>query len=135
MANLLDDIGAYLVTQSIGTLGSDLFLGWLPDTPDTCVAVIEGIGDEALETLGSTSSTNMEQPALQIICRGAPDDYNTPRIKAEAVKAALQDVANQVLTSTLYYRIRMRHPPWPMGKDENKRFMLSTNYDVIKAPN
>jgi hypothetical protein len=135
MANLLDDIGTYLVAQSVGTLQTDMFLGWMPDTPDACVAVMEGIGDEALETFGSTSATNIERPGLQILCRGAKDDYDAPRIKAEAAKDALQDVTNQSLSGTLYQRISMRQPPSMIGRDENGRILISVNFNVHKDPN
>ena len=39
MATILEAIGDYLVTNSYGTLGTNIFLGTLPETPDACVAV------------------------------------------------------------------------------------------------
>jgi len=38
---MLMEIGAYLATKSIGTVGTDIFLGWMPDQPDNCIALFE----------------------------------------------------------------------------------------------
>jgi hypothetical protein len=54
----LPEIGTYLaatVTDTALTLGTNLFLGRLPDTPDTCVALFETGGLTPAETMGGSS--------------------------------------------------------------------------------
>ena len=41
---ILEAVGDYLVTNSQGVLGTSLFLGVLPESPDVCVAVLESEG-------------------------------------------------------------------------------------------
>ena len=41
---MLTEIGAYLATQNIGTVGTDIFLGLMPDQPDNCIALFEYAG-------------------------------------------------------------------------------------------
>jgi hypothetical protein len=51
----LPEIGTYLVstvTAQTLVLGTNLFLGRLPDTPDICVAVIETAGQSAVDAMG-----------------------------------------------------------------------------------
>lgn len=37
---ILDDISTYLATNGVGTEGTDLFIGELPNTQEDCVAII-----------------------------------------------------------------------------------------------
>jgi hypothetical protein len=41
---ILEAVGNYLVAQGQGTLGTDLFLSRMPETPDACVCIYEGEG-------------------------------------------------------------------------------------------
>ena len=53
MATILESIGDYLVTNSLGTLGTNLFLGTLPESPDVCTAVFENSGTPPAFTMGT----------------------------------------------------------------------------------
>ena len=61
----LSDIGTYLaasVTDTALTMGTNLFLGRLPDTPDTCVAVFETSGEGPVNTGGGSTLPAFTQP-------------------------------------------------------------------------
>ena len=61
MATILESVGDYLQNSassfgahsSQGTLGTSLFLGTLPETPDACVAVYENSGSSPTFTMGA----------------------------------------------------------------------------------
>ena len=64
MATILESIGDYLVTNNHGTLGTNLFLGTLPESPDACVAVYENAGSSPTFTMGS-GGIRIDYPMLQ----------------------------------------------------------------------
>lgn len=126
----LDEIGTYLQTSGIGTLGSSLFIGMLPQTPDTCVAIYEYGGSVGTYTMGSTVSARLEYPRIQAIARAA--SYSTARAKIQSVYTTLDAVAETDLSSKRYHRIRAATPPIYIGKDESNRPMFSCNFETMK---
>lgn len=126
----LDDIGTFLQTQNVGTLGTSLFIGLLPDTPDTCVAVFEYGGEEGIYTMGATKSVRMERPKLQVLVRAAA--YSTARTKVQDAYAALDTIAEQDLSGKRYHRVAAMAPPIYLGRDESNRPRFSCNFRVLK---
>ena len=49
---VLDALGDYLVTNSIGTLATTIFLARMPDSPDACVTLYESQGAGGASTFG-----------------------------------------------------------------------------------
>lgn len=133
MALLLDDLMAYLATQSIGTAATDLFAGRRPESPDACVALFEYPGmstEHVMEGVGLA----YERPRLQVQCRGVSGDYQTPRQKAQDVMNALESVINETLGSAFYLRIMAQQTPFEMDRDANERVIIACNYQVWKRP-
>ena len=66
--SMLTDVGTYLAAASISTqdltLGTNLFLGRLPDSPDTCVGLIQTGGPAPTDTIGA-SYPPLETQGLQ----------------------------------------------------------------------
>lgn len=120
---LLDELGAYLQTAGIGTLGQSLFKGMLPlDTPGTTHEAITAI----LEVPGSGPTyahdgTKYEQPHVQIICRGSSYAYALARQKSQAAWDALDNLANQTLNGVFYLRIQALQSPFYLRIDEHNR--------------
>jgi hypothetical protein len=142
---LLDDIGTFLCaatsgfTLNAGTSGTgNLMKGQMTDnakTPDTVVALYETAG-WAPQWVFSTGSTSpaYETAGLQVISRST--SYQTARDYAYRAYRILDYVAGQALptdTGTPYYRIAAVGPPFAIGQDGNSRFLLSCNFDVLKA--
>ena len=74
---MLTEIGAYLQSQGIGTLGANVFLGLMPDKPDNCIALFEYAGSPPdLHWEG-------EYPGLQVRVRNK--GYAAARNKIEVV--------------------------------------------------
>ena len=101
--SLLTDIGSFLDSASISTqdltLGTNLFLGRLPESPDTCVALVQTAGVAPTDTFG-TSFPPLENQGLQTLIRAT--SYATAESLAVDVFKALAAVENATLTSTLY---------------------------------
>ena len=132
--SVLTDIGTYLNAASISTqdltLGTNLFLGRLPETPDTCVGVIQTAGVAPTDTFG-TSFPPLETQGLQTLVRATT--YATAEALAVDVMKSLASVDNQTLTSTLYLKIEAQQSPFALERDEQERVIFSCNYMVAKA--
>ena len=125
----LDDIGTYLASQ-VGslTLGTNLFLGRLPDTPDTCVALYEYGGETPVSTMGGDAIPPVEQPRIQVNVR-APG-YSSANTLALSVWAALEGILNETLTATRYHRVAAIQSPFPLERDSADRVIFAQNFRV-----
>jgi len=132
--SMLTDIGAYLNSASISTqdltLGTNLILGRLPESPDTCVGLIQTAGVAPTDTFGS-SFPPLETQGLQTLVRASA--YATAEALAVDVFKSLTAVDNQTLTSTLYLKVEALQSPFALERDAQERLIMSCNYNVIKA--
>jgi hypothetical protein len=129
---LLHDVATYLDTQVASlTLGTNLFMGNMPDTPVESVAMYEYTAGPPIETLGG-ADTAMETPRVQVIVRSS--DYATGRALIESIWKALRNVANTTLSGTRYQRIAAVDSPTFMQRDANYRPMFVCNFEIMKVP-
>ena len=82
MSTTLAEIASLLETASVGTLGTDLFIGQMPDEPTACTGVFETKGLPPLYVFGQ-DTVHAEFPRIQIVCRGETMEYETTRETAE----------------------------------------------------
>lgn len=121
---LLNDIAVYLQANDVGTVGTDIFLGQLPATPDNVIALFEYAGEPPdLHWPG-------EYPSLQILVRNK--SYDAGRQKIEQVKNILHGMAETVINSHRFLLIRANQSPFLLERDENSRAIFVCNFRVIK---
>jgi len=126
-----DEIADFLEDASVGVVGTTIFKGQMPGTPDACVAVIETAGRAPEHTFGS-SGIETEYPRVQIRCRGAKNDYATPAATAQTAYVAMAAVANQLLNGTRYLSIDPIQAPFLMDKDAQNRIVVGFNAQLAK---
>lgn len=130
MATILESVGDYLVTNSHGTLGTNIFLGTLPETPDACVAVYENTGSSPMFTMGS-GGIRIDYPMLQIIARAGREDYPTARDKAESIRILLSQVLEQSISGIHIMRIEPMGSVNLLGVDNKYRPLVSVNFRCL----
>mgnify|MGYP003676338723 FL=1 len=132
--SMLTDVGTYLAAASISTadltLGTNLFLGRLPESPDTCVGLVQTAGTAPTNTFG-TSYPPLENQGLQTIVRAAT--YATAEALAVDVMKSLASVENETLTSTLYLKIEAQQSPFALDRDSQERLIMSCNFLIAKV--
>lgn len=121
---MLAEIGAYLATKSIGTVGTDIFLGLMPDEPDSCIALFEYAGSPP------DLHWNGEYPGLQVRVRDK--SYAAARTKIGEVMKQLHGLHEQMLSGTRYLLVKARGSPEVLKRDANNRVELFVNFEVIK---
>lgn len=121
---MLNEIGTYLQSQGTGTLGTDLFLGLMPDQPDNCIALFEYAGSPP------DLHWNGEYPGLQVRVRNK--SYAMARSKIGEVMEKLHGLHGQTLSGTRYLLIKARGSPEVLKRDNNNRVELFVNFEIIK---
>ena len=130
MATILESIGDYLVTNSHGTLGTSIFLGTLPESPDACVAVYENSGSSPTFTMGA-GGIRIDYPMIQIICRAGREDYPTARDKAYTLRILLASVVETSISGVHIMRIEPMGSVNQLGVDPKYRPLISVNFRCL----
>jgi len=133
---LLPEVARYLHDNSIGTIGTNIFKAFVPDSPHTCITVYSYPGSAPSNVFGSSNAA-WEQPRFQIVCRSS--EYSTADKKARDVWNLLNNVTNITLkpstaaTGCLYLRIEPLQSPFDLGDDDNGRSRIVCNYEAMKG--
>lgn len=138
MATILESVGDYLQNTSSafgahasqGSLGTNIFLGILPDDPDACVAVYENAGSSPTFTMGA-GGIRIDYPMLQIIARAGREDYPTARDKAENIRILLASVLEQSVSGVHIMRIEPMGSVNLLGADPKYRPLVSVNFRCL----
>lgn len=129
---VLDEIAAFVATACSLTVGTTVFKGALPSSPDACMAVYEYPG-VAPDYVFGVSGVSVEYPRVQIVARGAADDYSTPRSVAETAYRAIAAAAPQSLSSTRYLSMMPLQSPFVLNRDANGRVVIAFNVQLAKG--
>lgn len=133
---ILDDLGDYLSSGGIGTVGSTgnygIFLGSLPAWPEKAVAIYETGGFSSIHAMSTgPGAAVVERPRVQVVVR-APS-YSTGRQKAQDVYRRMDGLRERTINGVRYLWAASVQSPFLMGRDENDRPLIACNYDVMKV--
>jgi hypothetical protein len=134
MANVLDDLATRIATVISGSVGTDVFKSILPPAPDAVVSLFES-GGLAPEKRFGTKGIEWERPAIQIVARGAPDDYATPRATLQTVFESLAEIETEDLSGTRYYLSEPLQQPFALDRDAQSRPSIAFNILLTKDKN
>ena len=130
----LPEISAWLVTQNIGVANVTIFEDFMPPTPNSCVTVIEYGGRSAPDVrVFGQAEIAREYPRVQILVRGEPDDYVTPRLKAQDAMRAMTRIMTTTLSSVNYYTSTPIQSVFPLVRDDLRRYVFAFNVELFKA--
>ena len=127
---LLPELGTFLAAEGAGTVGTTLFYGTLPDSPDNCTAIYEYGGEPPEGALGNLAVWNHEAPHVQVRTRNT--DYATGRLAIEAYFRAMAALVNRSLSGVYYIGAECLQSPFSLGKDENNRWHFAFNVRIEK---
>lgn len=132
MATVIESIAAYLQTNNQGTLGTNMFIGRMPDAPDVSICLYEYEGQAPMENFGA-GAFSIEQPRIQIVCRATREDYPTARDKAVAIRDLLAAITEQTISGKRILRVQALGSIVPLGYDTNDRPKFAVNMQVMVA--
>tara|TARA_R110002020_G_scaffold122376_7_gene277704 strand:+ start:579 stop:986 length:408 start_codon:yes stop_codon:yes gene_type:complete len=130
----LPEIDTYLaatVTDVSLTLGTNLFLGRLPETPDTCVAVIETAGQSSVDAMGGSTLPAYTRPRAQVLVRAVA--YSDASDLAVDIYKKMQLIDNESLSGVRYLRADGLQSPFYLDRDMEERAVFSCNYQTLRV--
>jgi minor capsid protein len=129
---VLDDLATHLVAQGQGALGTTLFTGILPASPDTCVALLDSQSEPPVRIMASTAgAAAMERARVQVLARGMT--YVAARNKAMDVLGILDWAGPLTLNGVRYHHMEsLQRPPFLLNRDANDRVVFAFNLYIAK---
>ena len=123
-----EDIKDMLVANSdLGLVfGTNLFIGFEPAKPDSCVTLFDVPGFSPELVLSGQST--YEYPSLSV--RVSSKDQKVGYALAQKIKDALHGVGPETWNSTLYTVIYCTSGPALLDRDENGRFRFIINFNT-----
>lgn len=129
MASVLEALGAYIdANRNDLTIGTNLFLSKMPDSPDACVCVYETQGNAPVMTFGATA-IQLDRPNVQISVRAGRDDYAAARDMAQALRTLVAGIVNVTSSGVLIMRAEPTGSFYPLGVDQLERPRVVFNMD------
>ena len=122
MINVALEVAEYLEDNSIGTVGTNIFVDNLPEEDGTIVAIYN--------TGGSSPDIDLPipRPSFQVLVRD--DEPSVAYAKISSIVDLLEQRYNQVLVSggNYYYSINLRGEIQNIGQDERNRKEYTVNF-------
>lgn len=123
MANFWDDIADYLQDQGVGTVGTDIFVGKAPPTPDSLIAIIPSNAGSAAPNM---YIRDLIYPRFQVYIRN--EDWSAGADKLYEVRQALHVKIGLALNNHRALRIHAQQEGGPIGEDGQGRSEFSINF-------
>ena len=128
MATIVE-IADYLVAESVATaVGTDLFKDFLPETPDTAMAVVMTSGPASEHGFGQAEPWR-EFPRMQLLSRAMA--YADARANCQDAHDALGKVQATTLGTTFYESIAP-NAPFLLKVDATGRVIYALNAQITK---
>lgn len=119
------DIGDFAATTGWG-----IYLGRMPDKPDTCISIMDGPPDNKPAT-----NYSYEYPTVQIRVRGKKGGYKTAYSKILQIRDFLHTQTNVVLSDSRYIQIICNIDIEFIGFDEIDRPIYVANFGCQRTKN
>lgn len=117
IAEKLEDLGR-------GTVGTDIFVRFMPDQPDNCIVVTQTAGKPRERTV------DLVYPGVQIRVRNT--DSATLEALIDTITEDLHGTVNETIEGRVYNWIGATGDPSFISRDEKDREIWSVNFEVIK---
>jgi len=120
----IDDICAYLATNSIGTVGVDIVSGGFNPPVQNCIALYNQTGLPEIVTLGK--GMQLRRPELGVRVRNRSDSLAAST--ALAIHELLNLKVNTVMGTTRFKRIEAVAEPFIVSYDPINKYIYSVNF-------
>lgn len=130
---LVEEVGVFLDAASTRfTLGTNLFLNFMPDEPATATVIIEYPGAPPEDVFARRPA--IEQPRFQLVCRSSGDNTGPTigRANVDVGFTTFHQVANQTLSGSTYLSISALQSPFLLDRDARGRVEFACNFEVMR---
>jgi hypothetical protein len=129
----IHEFAQFLVSKAHGPLGSSLFLGLLPESPDVCRAVVPTGGPPPVHEFGGVL---VQGYRFQLFIRDTA--FAAGYGRALQMYEDLKNVSNVTVTgggtTGFFARVDVLQPPYLLERDGNGRVTFGFNVEVVHRP-
>ena len=119
-------LAEYLEDQSVGTVGTDIFVGLMRPNTVNQIVLIPTAG------LAPNGTINLDIPGCQVLVRNS--DWNTGYVKAQDVYRTLHKLTNTAVSGAdTIQRCEAMGSPTYVGQDEEMNYIFSISFIVYMA--
>ena len=130
---LLDDLADVLSSAGVATIGTTLFKGTLPSTPDEAIAIYQTGGAPPVHTMSCGPGTaRVERPHVQAIARSGRADAAYKL--AQDAYTALDALGDRTVNGVRYLSVFALQAPFYLREDQTGRKEFSVNFEVTREP-
>lgn len=126
MSSIAYQVLKYIEELGIGTYETDMFLGFMPESPDDCITFY----DESAPNISESACLKVDMLGVQVTVRNS--SYNTAEYKLNEIHKSLVGFGGQKLVSggnDISYII-IETAPYSLGKDEKGLNQWTAHYNV-----
>lgn len=127
---ILEALADRLTSASVATVGTNLFLGMMPDSPDLCVALFEYAGAPPLEVLRDNDAT-LERPGIQVLVRAGRNDYPIARDLTNTIRNTLTGITDEEISGVRFLRVSALSAVNSTGTDEKDRPQFTLSMQAV----
>lgn len=128
----IESIADKIASGGYGTVGTSIFIGLMPDSPDAAVVLYESPGPGVIEHFGGGIS--LDHITIQVSVRGARDDYPTARNLADDIRKYLAAVTEETVSGVRILRMRPEGYVNSIGRDDEDRPLFTMNFIATVVP-
>ena len=129
---VLDALGARLQTDGVATLGTNLWLAQIQDSPDASIVLMEDKGN--VDHVFGASVAGMYRHAIMAVARGARNDYPSARALIAQVQASLGDIRSETISGITFMSVIDSSGIYPAGQDGRERPLLACDFACWVIP-
>lgn len=119
------DIAKYLAAQSVGTFGTNIFVGREPTAPDECTTIYDTGGQPP-----DTDTQDLLRPKFQVRVRSAT--YEGGYAKQTQIRDLLILNAPIQTADSVFVAIFVDTDFIALGRDDKERYISTMNYRAIR---
>jgi hypothetical protein len=119
---MVDALADWLAAEGVGTVGTDLFVGFLPDGDDTTLALYPTGGD------APDAKVPLDEPTVQVRARGVDPAATVARL--QAVYNLLHGASRVTLSNGTWLLscVALQSGPTFIGRDQTGRSSYVVNF-------
>ena len=123
---IAQELAEYLEDEGIGTIGTDIFVGYQPDTPDNCITIY----DETAPVLDESQAQKVDLLGVQILVRNKI--YLTAGEKAYTIHKNIVGFGGEAFIEggSVVTDLYVATTPASIGKDTQNRNEWSSHYSM-----
>lgn len=129
---LLDSLGQKLQTAGVATLGTNLWLAQIQDTPDASVVLMEEKGN--VDHVFGASVAGMYRHSVIAVARSARNDYPSARTLIGNVQAVLGAIRSETVSGVKFMSVLDATGIYPAGYDGRERPLMACEFTCWVIP-